>query len=397
MKAQKLTKYKWDTEERLLSAQMTAIGRTINNLIDDVASIVPTTNNVTDEDIQDKIDEYDVLLRNANSWLNTQLTSVVNRVSSLEDGVIDINANNETIKGLKQGLYSTFVALGLGEMDNEGNFTVSSATVATTSQLNALNQLVGALQTTSTNTQSQVGLISNWYEKIADGQGNETWVPKYDGAKIMATINNQGQSAAQIIADLINLDGYVKASDIDAQNITAKSLLAKGNSDYPRVVINSTDGIQLLTSASASAININMDGSGSLANGNITWDTNGNLTINGTFKVGAKYIEYIYDSSVEPSVNISTSATGVTASVTVRNTNNFDVYCNVQWYADSTNAVWSTSNTTDILKIDANSSRTIEDGVPAQDIQNYDSSISIDTDHSGADLVNVYHYIDRNS
>lgn len=396
MTAQKLTKYSWETEERLKSADMTAIGTTINKLIDDVNGIIPQSD-VTREDVQDAIDQYDQLLKDADSWLTSQLTDTINRVSDLEDGHINIDANNETIKGLKQGLYQTFVALGLGEMDENGNFTVSSATVATTSQLNALNQLVGALQSTSTNTQSQVGLIANWYEKITDDQGNETWVPKYDGAKIMATINNQGQSAARIIADLINLDGYVKASDIDAQNITAKSLLAKGNSDYPRVVINSTDGIQLLTSASASAININMDGSGSLANGNITWDANGNLTINGTFKVGAKYIEYIYDNSVEPSVNISTSATGVTASVTIRNTNNFDVYCNVQWYADSTNAVWSTSNTTDILKIDANSSRTIEDGVPAQDIQNYDSSISIDTAHSGADLVNVYHYIDRNS
>lgn len=227
-------------------------------------------------------------------------------------------------------------------------------------------------------------------------------------AAIVAAINEDGNSIAGIQADKIVLDGNTTVSGkltsleadiatIQAGNIISKQLLAKGNSDYPRIIINSTDGIKLLPSQNSSAININMDGSGSLANGRITWNANGDLEINGSFKVGAKYIEYIYDNSVEPSVNISTSATGVTASVTVRNTNNFDVYCNVQWYADSTNAVWSTSNTTDILKIDANSSRTIEDGVPAQDIQNYDSSISIDTDHSGADLVNVYHYIDRNA
>ena len=396
MTAQKLTKHSWRTEEPLMSADMTAIGTTINRLIDDVKGLTPE-DGITSEDVQDAIEQYDQLLRDANSWLTSQLTNTINRVSSLEDGHINIDANNETIKGLKQGLYQTFVALGLGEMDENGNFTVSNATVATTAQINALNQLVGALQSTSTTTQSQIGLIANWYEKVTDAQGNETWIPKYDGAKILATINNQGQTAAQIIADLINLDGYVKASDIDAQNITAKSLLAKGDSDYPRVVINSTDGIQLLTSANASAININMDGSGSLANGNITWDTNGNLTINGTFKVGAKYIEYIYDDSVVPTVNISTDMTGVSATIEIQNTNNFDVYCNAQWYADSVSAVWSVSNSTDIIRIAANDSVTIPDHIAAQDIQNYDPSIGIDSSQSGADLVNIYRYINRNS
>lgn len=398
MKAQKLSKYQWSTNEVLQSAQMTAIGRAINDLVDDVQSIVVPTSIVTKDDVEDAIDEYDALLKDANSWLTSQLTSAVNRISDLEDGTINIDANNETIRGLKQGLYSVFVSLGLGDIDENGNFTVSSATLATTSQLDALNQLVAGLQSAATSTQSQVGLIANWYEKTVDDNGNEVWVPKYDGAKILATINANGQTAAQIIADLINLDGYVKAQDISAYNITAKELLAKGNSDYPRVVINSNDGIKLLPSANSSAININMDGSGSLANGNIRWNSNGDLEITGTFKVGAKYIEYLYDNSVSATVSFSETVTGITANVTINNSNNFDIYCNVQWYADSTNMLWSASNTTDILRIPANSSRTIEDGMNAQDIQGYSSAThpSIDTQHSGADIVNVYHYIERN-
>lgn len=143
----------------------------------------------------------------------------------------------------------------------------------------------------------------------------------------------------------------------------------------------------------------NSDGSGQLANGNISWDANGNLTINGTFRVGAKYIEYIYDNSVTASVSFSETQVGLQANITITNTNNFDVYCNVQWYADGTNAAWSASGVTDIVRVAANSSRTIEDGIAAQDIQGYSSTThpSIDTDHAGADLVNIYHYIDRNS
>lgn len=345
----------------------------------------------------------------------TLSSSELNNVTDAVDGIIDV------LSSLDEG-ESTLTDAQIEASIKDRTDEIKEQIDADVEELNGvIEQLSEGLEGTTSDlvkAKNAIGLIVQ-----SDEHGDSI-----KRAAIVAAINEDGNSIAGISADKIVLDGNTTVSgkftsleaqiasltaakanitsleslqaivnNIQAGSITVNSLLAKGNSDYPRVVINSTDGIQLLTSASASAININMDGSGSLANGNITWDTNGNLTINGTFKVGAKYIEYIYDNSVEPSANISTSATGVTASVTVRNTNNFDVYCNVQWYADSTNAVWSTSNTTDILKIDANSSRTIEDGVPAQDIQNYDSSISIDTDHSGADLVNVYHYIDRNS
>lgn len=379
----------------LYAAELNTLVGRINSIINDVVNIQTNDNGVTYDQVEDAIDDYyRSIIQGAINQLNSNLGNALRRLTNLEKGSGHEEGENYDLQWLRNDIGAIFRYMGITKDEETGIYTYA-LDMGSLADIDNIGQAIAALQTSaSTNGDAIAGLTAGIIASY-DEFGNPIY--KFDPAQIILAINSSGDTIGKIKADYIELDGYVKASDIDAQNITAKSLLAKGDSEYPRIVINSTDGIQLLTSASASAININMDGSGSLANGNITWDTNGNLTINGTFKVGAKYIEYIYDNSVEPSVNISTSATGVTASVTVRNTNNFDVYCNVQWYADSTNAVWSTSNTTDILKIDANSSRTIEDGVPAQDIQNYDSSISIDTDHSGADLVNVYHYIDRNA
>ena len=244
---------------------------------------------------------------------------------------------------------------------------------------------------------SKTDNTQNFSEMYAAEVGKDSTIAKK--ASIIAAINESGETGVTINAEKIDLQGYVRADDINTLNLTAKQLLAKGNSDYPRVVINSTDGIQLLTSAQASAININMDGSGSLANGNITWNANGDLVINGTFKVGAKYIEYIYDNSVSATVSFSEAPQGITATITITNSNNFDIYCNAQWYADGTNMAWSASSTTDIIRVGANSSRIIESGMQATDIPGYSSTThpSVDVSNSGADLVNVYHYIESNN
>lgn len=218
----------------LYADELNTLVKRINSIIGDIANIDTTNNDViSKKDIQDEIDKYDKLLKSANSWLTQDLTSAINRISSLENGSISIDADNETIRGLKNDLFSVFVALRLGEYDEStGKFTTSSGTFATTSELDELNQLVGALQSSSTKTQSQVGIIANWYEKVLDddgdplldNDGNEIWVPKYDGAKILATINDSGETGADIIADLIHLDGYVKASDIEAKYIEVEQL-----------------------------------------------------------------------------------------------------------------------------------------------------------------------------
>ena len=381
----------------LYAAELNTLVGRINSIINDVVNIQTNDNGVTYDQVEDAIDAYyRSIIQGAINQLNSNLGNALRRLTNLEKGSGHEEGENYDLQWLRNDIGAIFRYMGITKDEETGIYTYA-LDMGSLADIDNIGQAIAALQTSaSTNGDAIAGLTAGIIASY-DEFGNPIY--KFDPAQIILAINSSGDTIGKIKADYIELDGYVKASDIDAQNITAKSLLAKGDSEYPRIVINSTDGIQLLTSASASAININMDGSGSLANGNITWDTQGNLTINGTFKVGAKYIEYIYDNSVTANVSFSDTQAGLQANVTVTNTNNFDVYCNVQWYADGTNNIWSASGVTDIIRVAANSSRTIEDGISAQDIQGYSSAThpSIDTNNAGADLVNIYHYIDRNS
>lgn len=182
-----------------------------------------------------------------------------------------------------------------------------------------------------------------------------------------------------------------------SDTLTANSLIAKGENDYPVIKINATDGIQLqMNERGDTAISVNIDGSGSLANGGISWNSQGDLTVNGTFKIGAAYIEYITE-GLSAVVGFDERQESLTANIEITNSNNFDIYCIYRWYADGINSQWSTGGQSDAVLVKAHESRTFTHTVLADDIQEYRLAThpSIDSNYSGADIVSAYRYIQR--
>lgn len=334
----------------LTAAQLNSVTDKIDTIIDNLPS-TPSGNNENDDNIsQDIID--------AKNWITGKIEDLQAMIDEFEEGHTTWNAGDSFLN-LFKGSSGREALVYYGLIDSNGhpffNVLIDENGVKPAAIIGAIN-----------GDSSQIGISAN--KIIIDG--NTTLTEK-----------------------LIAVDAAFSG------RVTAAELSAHGeNSEYPAVIINSTDGIKLQTnSIGDTAIDVKPNGSGSLANGKIRWNQNGDLEISGTFKIGAKYIEYLYDNSVEATVSFSETNDGITANITITNGNNFDVYCAVQWYADGTSAAWSASGTTDMLRIPANSSRTIEDGLSVQNIPGFSTTVhpSIDSNNSGADLINVYHYVDR--
>jgi len=110
---------------------------------------------------------------------------------------------------------------------------------------------------------------------------------KYASIDTAVTRDSNGviQSNVTISADQIT--ALTDKIDARAANVTVKSLSAKSSrsseSDpYNEVLINGTAGIQIVPNRPTNytpSTRFNLDGSGYLANGNFSWDTNGNINL----------------------------------------------------------------------------------------------------------------------
>lgn len=224
---------------------------------------------------------------------------------------------------------------------------------------------------------------------LAATVGNKT--DNSDFQNLVGNLNNLSLvvNGKATVEDLVALSARVDELDVTG-TATVSSLLAKGSTDYPRVVINSTDGIQLLTSAIASAININMDGSGSLANGNITWDTNGNVTIRGLLQVGSKVMEIL--DNVTGNITVDQAPNGITVYVTVTNPNNYAVQASGYFSVDGYQEVWSTTGVLPAMSIGPNMSASSGPiSIDANDIPNYSTAASAT---NKVVTINAWHYVD---
>lgn len=150
----------------------------------------------------------------------------------------------------------------------------------------------------------KAGLITTVNAKTKAAEAGLAVASDVSAAGIVAKVNEAGSSVT-INADKIKIDAQhqldlssqtinVNANDINlngqttfinqvGESITAKRLSAVNGSNT--IDINPTDGIKQ-TISDAVKNQINQDGSGSLASGNISWNTSGNTVITGDFQTG---------------------------------------------------------------------------------------------------------------
>lgn len=205
------------------------IGREIqlnNGLLHDFATITDV-----DDHFRNSIDVwFDALTP---SW--TQLTS---RISGLEDRtslLAGFNSRIEVLEGRETALTSQF-----SEWNDE------------------YSEFLSALQTGASSSGS-------FFHLIADGTKSVNSV----AAEIFGSVNADGSNIT------IKADRVFGLGDWILQNLTVDKLVA--GSAPNRIFIDSTRGIK----HESENFIINIDGSGQIAGGKISWDVNGDITING--------------------------------------------------------------------------------------------------------------------
>lgn len=135
--------------------------------------------------------------------------------------------------------------------------------------------------------------------------------------------------------------------------------------------------------------NLKANGEGSLANGNITWNINGDVTIRGSLKVGARRIEMVEDGLSATVAVTGTTDHSVAVQGTVTNSNAFDVFVIIQWYVDGANAEWSAQSQTEAIFVGA---RSTASWVGTTSVNT--NGVSHDNTTLGADIISAYRYLD---
>lgn len=128
----------------------------------------------------------------------------------------------------------------------------------------------------------------------------------YNAASIVAMVNASNDSSIKLSADKINIDANHQldlsaqtitvdaenvnnlASKIDARaaDVTVKSLSATNGTSS---VIANSNGIIIKPTSSTTSVELKEDGSGNIASGAISWNTNGRLSVEGTVKAKLMY------------------------------------------------------------------------------------------------------------
>lgn len=141
-----------------------------------------------------------------------------------------------------------------------------------------------------------------------------------DGSGYLANGNISWNTAGDVTFDQSVIDGILSLS---AQDVIASSLVA-GSSDTNKININAQDGIKITPAGKTSSVQLNPNGSGSIANGNISWNANGEITI--------KDPQFRTTNQSGNTVNVSTVlCTDVDASGTV---NTQDLYTKEMHFTD---------------------------------------------------------------
>lgn len=218
----------------LTAAQLNSVTDTIDEIINLLSSIDNNGGGVTDEQIQKKINDAKAEINVTISKLQNDLGGVLQWIDQLEipEGGFTYKDENTYIESIKNNCTQLLLTLNLltksvnpdtGEEETHPTVTLGLIQKLQ-SDTSALTNSVATLQASYDGISNSVGLIANHF----DENGN----PKYDGAQIIAAINDNGNSEVAISADKVTING----STTITQDITALqgnfSSLTSGNGTF---------------------------------------------------------------------------------------------------------------------------------------------------------------------
>lgn len=237
------------------------------------------------------------------------------------------------------------------------------------------------------------GMGNAWFDTMI---ANNAYIKSITTKQIVVTsdayLDNNGNvvEGNQVVAGMLN-GNIIPTSMSGATNgngirIFAGTVPANGNIAECAFTVDSNGKVR----AGSGSIIFNADGSGQLANGNVTWDANGNVIIRGMLQVGSKVME-IVDGVTGNVISVNRAGNGITVNVTVTNSNDYAVQVSGACSVDSTNNVWSATCVLPTITLLAGQNYTYPITIAREDIPNYDSSIS-ESDTSVT--INAWHYVD---
>lgn len=233
------------------------------------------------------------------SMVDSAITGIINTATSSQAGTTifsKVNQNSDDIATITTKITgdtsSASVATKLGDM------TAGLVTTAT------LDSAAASLISGSANTSLKSAVMT----KVSDGITSAQLVAAsdYNAASIVAMVNASNDSSIKLSADKINIDANHQldlsaqtitvdaenvnnlASKIDARaaDVTVKSLSATNGTSS---VIANSNGIIIKPTSSTTSVELKEDGSGNIASGAISWNTNGRLSVEGTVKAKLMY------------------------------------------------------------------------------------------------------------
>ena len=202
----------------LRAAELNSIVSKINEIIanfpSDESSSDPV-DSVTEQDVIDKVNAAKAQLQSLIDQMNASIGTLIVKVEGLEEGMTTVDGKEEFLRAIRQQCNIVLLDLNVAKKiirDGEEVIVPAVDLGVLQQDVNALNTLYAGLSALP----GQVGLIANHF----DEQGN----PIYDGAAIIASINDNGDSTVGINANKVIIEGdtlvkKLTSLDADIQNI----------------------------------------------------------------------------------------------------------------------------------------------------------------------------------
>lgn len=195
-----------------IQATATNITATVENKLDGVRSTITQTANSIRSEVSNSI-----------SGVNSKIEQTADAIRS------EVNAENSQVYSYIEQTAS-YIRTEVGNSISDVRSSITQTANSIRSDVSASNsQVYSYIQQTATNitmsvnneissVRAAINVESNRISLVVEGTGSNAYIKP---AAIVAAINDGGSSVI-ISADHINLDGYVRASDITADYITAK-------------------------------------------------------------------------------------------------------------------------------------------------------------------------------
>lgn len=231
-----------------------------------------------------KIDDNEDIL----SALVTKVTGDGSSVSSSADILAKV-------KNMSSGVATT------------ADITSATASMLTTSDISNLSSALNVAIDSKINTAK--------LDLVAKNDDNAAWIVlqvnasnnssiKLNADKINIDANHQLDLSAQTITvDAENVNNLASKIDARAADVTVKSLSATNGTSS---VIANSNGIIIKPTSSTTSVELKEDGSGNIASGAISWNTNGRLSVEGTVKAKLMYSPNMWVSNQNYTINPNT-------------------------------------------------------------------------------------------